>query len=288
MAAIYSFQYSEGLLLQDLEKQVRDRLGLDWFSHCSMTNQSPTGQERDVLYHSKKETKGKLKLSAAPAAPCSSSLTETAVQEPIVMSNSTAAIQQPHTLTDREQSIAVCNHHSAEVYKPSAAVAVQRQKKRTLQDYVHSKYGVPIEQLSSVLTTGVVTHVEMDSSGCGRGPIIRAPVEASLLLPTPTHTQSLHTVSGGREPSHTASNRSNLTTDHDSLLQQNGVNTATTPHNTLTPPHSDTTRLHTSPTPHSASLQAVAPLTTELDSVTDGLKFEAQFECGNLDRAKQM
>lgn len=257
---------------------MRDRLGLDWFNRCP-ENDSPTLTQEAQLLYRKKEQQQQLDKHISSAAATlarpndgvvpvtsemSSSVPSPAVSSTVTRMRNTAV---GSAMVDTEQQQGAINTQCITEPHKLAAAAVVEKRPLSLKDYVHSKYGVPMDQLSRVFTNGLVTGVEVDSSGCGRGPIIRAPVEASVLLPTPLHTP-LTTL--GLEPHspHTTH------TSHTPLQQHNPV--GSTAANTT---HMSHTSHHRPTTPQSAQSQS---------SDQNGLTFEARFECGNLDKTKQM
>ena len=79
----------------------------------------------------------------------------------------------------------VSEQHSV---KATATVARNGESKvPTMLRYVNTKYGTPVDQLQHLQSTGKFVSVSVDSSGCGKGPVVYCPPEANISLPTPTH-----------------------------------------------------------------------------------------------------
>ena len=53
--------------------------------------------------------------------------------------------------------------------------------------YITSKYGTPVEQLLHLSSSGCFKSVNFESSGHGDGSVIYFPLEANIILPTPSH-----------------------------------------------------------------------------------------------------
>ena len=53
--------------------------------------------------------------------------------------------------------------------------------------YITSKYGTPVEQLLHLSSSGCFKSVSFESSGHGDGSVICFPLEANIILPTPSH-----------------------------------------------------------------------------------------------------
>lgn len=278
--------------MQDLEKQVRDRLGLDWFNHLS--SKDPPDTEKRILQYHKREKQQENEPTSLKSISVAPSVTDKAMDEHTESPSHPTArkVTTSHTVLNTDQPSEESTNTVVSQPAKQATATVQKERKTvTLKDYVHDKYGVPMEQLSHLLSTGLVNSIEVDTSGCGRGPLIRAPVEASLLLPTPVHTPN--TTSGlephTSHPSLTSHISHTSNTVHSAVSTENGTRTTPPTHTTQHPPtpHAPTAHLLT---PHSHMVHHPStPLTQVCSSDSQHeLKFEARFESGNLDKAKPM
>lgn len=178
-------------------------------------------------------------------------------------------------------------------------------KSVSLQHYVNSKYGMPLDQLSHVLNERVMSTRAVDTSGNGQGPVILIPIEVDITLPTPTHnTPTSHTTS---TLDHTTSLATHATICSKFKVSQSLQDTcdgssAPDPQQTSfvpctpslhrhTPYTSQRHTAHTSLRPISHTSQRHTsfcrhrPMCTEFK---DGLQFESRFEGGNLHRAQQV
>ncbi len=267
---------------------MRDRLG--WYSRPSVPPSAP--KETQVLHqHSHRHSKQREREMHGPAR----RLTNEPVEIPVdglVEAPVDGPVMKPAHTGDNTRTRMV----------KEVRVKAGHHTTTTLEDYVHSKYGVPKEQLSHMLTQQGLESRTVDTSGCGRGPLIRVPIEASVLLPTPTHDKADHMTN------HVTNSRTLLTTQvasQDNPTLTNAYSTLSPPPHSphrhhLPPPHSP--HRHHPPPPHSPHRHLPPPEHSPhrhhpppsqqhpshtLRSV-EGLQFEARFECGNLHKTQQM
>ena len=174
-----------------------------------------------------------------------------------------------------------------------------------LREYVSSKYGVPVKQLVCLLAEGAVQTKAVDTSGCGRGPVVHVPTEANILLPTPSHDDHVITTPPlpTTDPNLTGPHMTTPTSGHVTAVLCNGPLTSSI----TQPPFSSTSDHSHSHTNCKHSLtcyslhchndrpnsihSGIASSLPGLDSTecsSEGLRFEARFEGGNLHRAEQM
>ena len=259
------------LLLQDLERQVRDRLG--WYSRPSVSPPVPV-EGRHVHY----QPPHKQPEMHRPARRLTKEPVEVPVEAPVEVPVEVVPVEAPVMKPGRTRDIA-----RTRMVK-EVRVKAGHHTTTSLEDYVHSKYGVPTEQLSHVLTQQGLNSRTVDTSGCGRGPLIRVPIEASVLLPTPTHGTPTHNTPTHGRAYHTTNSHTVLTTQTpppDKATLANADSTLS-PHpppqhsHHPSPPHSH----HPPPPQH--------PPAHTTPGSEEGLQFEARFECGNLHKTQQM
>ena len=144
----------------------------------------------------------------------------------------------------------------------------RREHQQTLSEYVNYKYGVPMEQLLHLSSTGTFQTQLVDTTGDGGGPFIHAPIEANILFPTPKHV--------------TATSPFTLPTSHAPCI---GDNTRLHPDSSMK--NSAKGHTHTSSSKHGAR-QVVYNGGADGGCTSNRLHFEARFEGGNLQQAVQV
>lgn len=89
------------------------------------------------------------------------------------------------------------DHEQPESVQVNLAQTPRISERRDLEDrggklpvlfrYITSKYGTPVEQLLHLSSSGCFKSVSVESSGRGDGSVIYFPLEANIILPTPSH-----------------------------------------------------------------------------------------------------
>ena len=262
------------LQIQDLQRQVRTRLGLDYLPINTGCVQSSvdTGlvyRPRLVTQHYHADS-SVMKVITKP---------DSRVAEPHPDSQ-VAVIDDKELGHDKKTKLEVNRwciaHRSLECVKPSEPIVDhpviephprRREHQQTVSEYVNSKYGVPMEQLLHLTSTGSFqTHI-IDSTGDGSGPFINVPLEANILFPTPQHVTTA----------------SHFTSSHTPNI---GDNTRVQPHSSI---QNSTNVPKDTPRSKPGARQVVYNGSSS-DRVcpSNGLQFEARFEGGNLQQAVQM
>ncbi len=109
------------------------------------------------------------------------SISEVASRKKQIVPDLHASIKgKSHAGSIRSTKNRLCLHDSEEAQERTHNLS-------GIYEYVHDKYGCPYSQLLLVAKSQSFQTSVIDTSGCGKGPLIRSPVESNICLGTPKH-----------------------------------------------------------------------------------------------------
>lgn len=281
-------------MTQDLQRQVRDRLGLSQLHITNCIQSSIDTHSSHLIDHSRQVLPQS--CPQTPQLKIADELCLADKQSPGLSNDKgNQGQEQPKTVSSNVSKQPFKMHlvqsSPAENHLPANGTlqSTKRERRQTLSEYVNVKYGVPSDQLLHLSSTGSFRTRVVDTAGLGGGPFIHVPVEANILFPTPSHVSSCSLLKS-LSPDHdnSSSQFKSSKTNHGHVQVEGSIWCQS---NSLMPAGQDNTKASSiQSTPFVFGTKQIVYSGGAKDVVTshNGLQFEARFEGGNLQQAVQV